>query len=1623
MSDTTRAQENTAEKALLEENASAEEKPACSLQTSETETITKSDDPKSNMDSSDTTNNAKTNPDDTMKMEIETHKEPNKGIEDINEVSNTEEDILLSHDNAKSPLNTDSNIESELSLPSDLNKSPLAEPFTEEENSQEIQNPSLDEKEKDSTDLAKKVSESPDLEVPKLPTVPDAVKSPTIVEEELKSSDVGANIKSPVTDEKSLLETNTEENMDTNDIVDAATPSLMEENLDGNSLDKCLPSVVSDSNIIDDADLPDLPPENVDPEEDGHSKDLILTETKTDSDQLPKDEAAASMMLTEDSTISDVPEISQIEDSKVSDSPKKPEGSTIDNTEEIKDSKDLDNCKESMDHVESIEEKLQDTKINESTSIDPEKEAEENIESKVDDMEIMYTCDSQESNLVIDETCDTTENKEANETTSSNKDDDDDSDLAIVEDDVPMVDITDTPKKKKTLTLDGEIVDDVDDTPPNDTKETCEESQNEQQTVENEKKTEDVSKTDSKTDSNETKDDDVIPIEQPPMPVIEIDDEDDDEQPPPTQASKQDSQTSKEGSNQKDDVQPMEIEDEPAAVTSNDDKDQKEGDDLLSVRAEKSMDEIMKESLDNKVEDLTEDENDTTDEVFYNKECINYECPHKHKQFLKVPQFAFSYFKVNKKKFKVQYICAECYDKALDMYEEYCGLINAKQPLLLENIPSGRQEFVEIIDSSDEEDTSDASKALEPSKPSFSKYDLTIIEKELHNTIKSVLDRVEIQNQLTWSKTILTERLKRLESETEFVDVELKSLQKKADKMHEGLYSCPKIKIRQLQPLDLNSGKVMGLDGPHAEVQPIPSVGEIERPPIQIGGTYYAVKNNAIASWVPCKVMEQTDGGSMAQKSVKYYRIKFLKAQHTMMKTVPAKHLAYYDPPSVRLPIGTRVIAYFDATSLARGREKINVQSAFYPGIIAEPLKPNNKYRYLIFYDDGYTQYVYHKDVRLVSFVSENVWEDVHPASRDFIQKYLTQYSINRPMVQTQKGQSMNTESNGYWLHARVVDIDCSLVLMQFEGSKSHTEWIYRGSLRLGPVFKEYQKSLQKNSNLPVSRLSRRTEPFIRYTEDEETSSQQQQQHQQQQSEKANEGNRAVARKTFGRPESMMNSSQPNTTPAAPAVKHLNNSTIYVEDENKPKGKVVYYTAKRNLPPRKYKPHKCSPACLFQITHNLNAYSPLSKPLLSGWERFILRQKIKKVVTYRGPCGKIMRNMKELHHYLRVTKNVLNVDNFDFSHEINCLAEYVIESAIVQKRDISLGQEKMAIPLVNYYDNTLPPECKYSAKVIPTEGVHINTDPEFFAGCDCEDDCSDKSKCSCWQLTLAGAKYGNPNTPPEEVGYQYKRLLEHVPTGIYECNVRCKCKKSCLNRVVQHSLQIKLQVFKTSNRGWGLRCINDVPRGSFVCVYAGHLLTEAKANEGGQDAGDEYFAELDYIEVAEQIKEGYESEVEPPEPEEEEAYQPELDDEFTPGRSFLTRSKKNSVGKTSRMDEDSQERQVINFNPNADMNEESVRENSIRKLYGKDEACYVMDAKISGNLGRYFNHSCAPNMFVQNVFVDTHDLRFPWVAFFASCNIRAGTELTWNYNYEVGVVPGKVLYCQCGAANCRLRLL
>lgn len=213
-----------------------------------------------------------------------------------------------------------------------------------------------------------------------------------------------------------------------------------------------------------------------------------------------------------------------------------------------------------------------------------------------------------------------------------------------------------------------------------------------------------------------------------------------------------------------------------------------------------------------------------------------------------------------------------------------------------------------------------------------------------------------------------------------------------------------------------------------------------------------------------------------------------------------------------------------------------------------------------------------------------------------------------------------------------------------------------------------------------------------------------------------------------------------------------------------------------------------------------------------------------------------------------------------------------------------------------------------------------------------------------------------------------------------------------MNRVAQHGLEMKLQVFKTGNRGWGLRCLNDVPKGSFICVYAGDLLTEQNANEAGDNFGDEYFAELDYIEVVENLKEGYEPDVVNEDymddDDDDEDYPPKRgrnsdddDDEFVadvnpvPRSSqqsrYNTRTKlKSDSGKVavsesndnSDEDGDGEERQPISFMPNASQlafdNQDQATTNkyrSVRKFFGKNEFCYIMDAKKTGNIGRYFN--------------------------------------------------------------------
>lgn len=46
---------------------------------------------------------------------------------------------------------------------------------------------------------------------------------------------------------------------------------------------------------------------------------------------------------------------------------------------------------------------------------------------------------------------------------------------------------------------------------------------------------------------------------------------------------------------------------------------------------------------------------------------------------------------------------------------------------------------------------------------------------------------------------------------------------------------------------------------------------------------------------------------------------------------------------------------------------------------------------------------------------------------------------------------------------------------------------------------------------------------------------------------------------------------------------------------------------------------------------------------------------------------------------------------------------------------------------------------------------------------------------------------------------------------------------TCTNRLVQHGLQVRLQLFKTQNKGWGIRCLDDIAK-ALVCKLYGLVM-------------------------------------------------------------------------------------------------------------------------------------------------------------------------------------------------------
>uniref|UniRef100_A0A672SI75 Histone-lysine N-methyltransferase EHMT1-like n=1 Tax=Sinocyclocheilus grahami TaxID=75366 RepID=A0A672SI75_SINGR len=253
-------------------------------------------------------------------------------------------------------------------------------------------------------------------------------------------------------------------------------------------------------------------------------------------------------------------------------------------------------------------------------------------------------------------------------------------------------------------------------------------------------------------------------------------------------------------------------------------------------------------------------------------------------------------------------------------------------------------------------------------------------------------------------------------------------------------------------------------------------------------------------------------------------------------------------------------------------------------------------------------------------------------------------------------------------------------------------------------------------------------------------------------------------------------------------------------------------------------------------------------------------------------------------------------------------------------RDIARGYEKVPIPCVNAVDSEpCPDNYKYVPESCVTSPMNIDKNITHLQYCVCKDDCSSAS-CMCGQLSLRCWYDKESRLLPE--------FSNEEPPLIFECNHACSCWRTCKNRVVQNGLRIRLQLFRTQMMGWGVKTLQDIPQGTFVCEYVGEIISDAEADVRENDS---YLFSLD-----------------------------------------------SKVG---------------------DM--------------------YCVDARFYGNISRFINHHCEPNLFPCRVFTSHQDLRFPHIAFFACKNISAGDELWFDYGDHFWDVKGKLFRCQCGSSKCK----
>ncbi|KAF3327254.1 histone-lysine N-methyltransferase, H3 lysine-9 specific SUVH1-like isoform X2 [Carex littledalei] len=285
--------------------------------------------------------------------------------------------------------------------------------------------------------------------------------------------------------------------------------------------------------------------------------------------------------------------------------------------------------------------------------------------------------------------------------------------------------------------------------------------------------------------------------------------------------------------------------------------------------------------------------------------------------------------------------------------------------------------------------------------------------------------------------------------------------------------------------------------------------------------------------------------------------------------------------------------------------------------------------------------------------------------------------------------------------------------------------------------------------------------------------------------------------------------------------------------------------------------------------------------------------------------------------------------------------------------DLSLGKESIPVIVVNEVDDEPEPNnFVYAITTVlePTNEQTRRENNKLRAGCKCKKMCiPGRAGCYCESENGGWLPYSSSGL-----------LTKRLPM-LYECGSGCECTINCQNRVTERGIKLHFEVFRTENRGWGLRSWDPIRAGSFVCEFVGEHLENL------------------YPDCKELVLNEY------------------VFCATHPGKKAM----KWNLGM------------------------ELAREGEEKYYYEPEpKPVPVISAKFVGNMSRFINHSCDPNLFWQLVRYRQWEGRYTHVMFFALKHIPPLTELTYDYNGDIEWSWGrgfraKTKRCLCGAANCR----